>query len=67
MKKIDIENIMNINYRALTLLGMATSIIMEYKSLSDYHDNSDKCDWFMKAIQDVVYLNKPIPPLPDKR
>lgn len=63
-KEIDIENIISMNYRALTLLGIATSMVIDYQRLEAYHDNSDKCDWFMKAIQDVVYENKPIPPLP---
>lgn len=65
-KEIDVESIITANYRFLTLLGIATSIIMDYKDLEAYHDKSDKCDWFMQAIQDVVYENKPIPPLPIK-
>jgi hypothetical protein len=65
MKEIDIEQLINMNYRVLTLLGMATSIIMDYKNLSAYHDNSAKCNWFMDAITNVVYLNKPIPPMPE--
>lgn len=63
-KEIDIENIINMNYRVLTLLGIAASIIMDYKTLEAYHDNSYKCDWFIKAIQEVVYENKPIPEFP---
>jgi hypothetical protein len=63
-KEIDIENLINMNYRVITLLGIATSIIMDYRDLEAYHDKSEKCDWFMKAIQDVVYENKPIPAFP---
>lgn len=63
MKEIDIQEIINMNYRVLTLLGIATSVIMDYQKLEAYHDNSDKCDWWMNAIQAVVYQNKPIPPL----
>ena len=62
-KELDIDNLINMNYRVLTLLGIATSIIMDYEKLA-YHDNSAKCKWFMEAISDVVYRNKPIPPLP---
>lgn len=63
-KEINIENITNLNNRLLILLGIATSIIIDYKELEAYHDKSYKCDWLMKAIQDVVYENKPIPEMP---
>lgn len=63
-KEIDIDSLINVNYRLCTLLGMATSIIMDYKDLDAYHDKSEKCDWFLKAIQDVIYENKPIPKIP---
>lgn len=67
MKEIDVQEVINMNYRILTLLGIATSIIMDYKDLEAYHDKSEKCDWFLKAINDVVYFNKPIPELPGEK
>jgi len=64
MNEINVQEVINTNYRVLTLLGIATSIIMDYKKLETYHDNSDKCDWFFDAIQKVVYENKPLPLMP---
>lgn len=64
MKEIDIEQLINMNYRVLTLLGIATSFIIDYKKLEAYHDDSEKCDWFLDALQKVVYENKPLPQLP---
>ncbi len=52
------------NYRALTLLGIATSIVVDYQKLEAYHDNTDKCEWFIRQIENVVYLNKPMEPFP---
>lgn len=59
-KDIPYQNLIDMNYRILILLGIATSMIMDYKQLESYHDNGCKCDWFFKAIEDVVYKNKPL-------
>lgn len=64
MKELDVEQLINMNYRVITLLGIATSFIMDYKNLEAYHDNSEKCDWFFNALQKVIYENKPLPPMP---
>jgi hypothetical protein len=59
-----IKQLCDDNFRICMLLGYATSIIMDYKRLDTYHDNTDKCDWFFQAIQNVVYEKKPLPPIP---
>jgi hypothetical protein len=59
-----IKELIDTNFRVLFLLGIATSLIMDYKKLEAYHDDSENCDWFMKAIENVVYLNKPWPEMP---
>ncbi len=56
-----IQNLIDTNYRVLTLLGYATSLVMDYKKLEAYHDNLDKCNWLLQAINDVIYLKKPLP------
>lgn len=63
-KELDIQALIDTNYRVLTLLGIATSFIMDLKKLEAYHDQSEKCDWFIQAIENVVYLNKPLPKMP---
>jgi len=66
MKELDVQEVINMNYRLSTLLGIATSIIRDYQKLEAYHDSCNICDWWMTAIQAVVYQNKPIPPFSDK-
>lgn len=59
-----LQKILNMNYRVLTLLGMMTALLVEWKNRmprSEYY----KFDWFMQALNDVVYNNKPIPPIPE--
>ncbi len=65
MKEIDIENIINMNYRVLTLLGMVTSLLIDCKA-SRPRSEHYKFDWFLNCLNAVVYENKPIPPLPEK-
>lgn len=65
MKELDINQIINMNYRVLTLLGMVTSLLIDYKNQKP-HSEHYKYDWFMDAMNAVVYENKPIPPLPEK-
>lgn len=62
--EIDVQNLINANFRILTLLGYAMSIVVSYEKLEAYHDDSEKCKWFFDAIQAVIYENKPLPPLP---
>lgn len=64
-KSIEIQDVINMNYRVLTLLGIATSLIADCRNDSP-NNKKYKFDWFMDAINDVVYLNKPLPPLPEK-
>ena len=64
MKEIDMENIINMNYRALTLLGMTTSLLMECREISP-KENHYKFDWFLNCLNAVIYENKPIPPFPN--
>lgn len=59
------QDIVNMNYRALTLLGMGTAIMMELRDKVPEADR-EAANWFLQAINDVVYLNKPIPERPNK-
>ena len=64
MKEINVQDLIDTNFRILLLLGYATSIVMNYQKLEAYHDDAEQCKWFFDAIQDVIYENKPLPPLP---
>ena len=65
MKEIDIQEIINMNYKALTLLGMASSLLLECKNGRPRAEHY-KFDWFLNALNAVVYQNKPIPEFPEK-
>jgi hypothetical protein len=65
MNEIDNQKLIDMNYRLLTLLGMVTPLFLECKSSSPKSCHY-KFDWFMDAINAVVYENKPIPPMPNK-
>lgn len=64
-KEINIETVINMNYRVLTLLGMVTALLMDCKNGRPRSEHY-KFDWFMDALNEVVYKNNPIPPLPEK-
>lgn len=58
MKELDVNELINMNYRMATLLGIAWAFINEMTN------QPEKCKWFNSAIQAVVYENKPIPDMP---
>ena len=55
MKELDVNELVNMNYRVLTLLGIATAFINEMTN------QPEKVIWFNKAVQAVIYENKPLP------
>ena len=59
-----IQDLINMNYRVLTLLGIATAFMMELQEDELSNCAREKYQWFVKAIQDVIYLNKPLPEMP---
>ncbi len=61
-----IKNIIDTNFRILILLGYSTSLVMEYKNfLVKESKEHKKCEWFIQALNDVIYLQKPLPPFLD--
>lgn len=64
MKEINVQDLIDANFRILLLLGYATAIVVDYQRLEAYHDDSEKCKWFFDAVQAVIYENKPLPPMP---
>lgn len=58
------DNDFDPTYSLLILIGYAASLIHEYRSQRDLsllpHEQQKKYEWFMDAIKDVVYKNRPI-------
>ena len=65
MSEIEIQKIIDMNYRVLILLGMVTPMLIDYKNILPRSKHLN-VDWFMDALNAVVYENKPIPPLPER-
>ena len=65
MKDDQTEKLIHMNQRLLLLLGYATSFVMSYKD-SPYTDTKqdEKIDWFLKSVENVVYLDKPLEKMP---
>ena len=62
MKEIEIEKIVQTNQRLLLILGYAVGFIQNVP-LSTSKDQL-QYEWLIKAIENGVYLDKPLPPMP---
>lgn len=61
------QDLIDANFRCSYLLGITSAIMYEYKRLLPDIDHTNKADWFMDAIQAVVYENKAVPPFPPNK
>lgn len=65
MNKKDIEKLIHMNQRLLMLLGYSTALIIPNKKhICINKFESKKYKWFMKSLENVVYLDKPLEPAP---
>lgn len=58
MKELDIDALVNANYRMCTLIGIMVSYI------ANPSDCKVHKDWIMKSVENVIYHNKPLPEFP---
>jgi len=61
----EIKRITHMNERLLLVMGFATSIIME---LGKYvpEERKEGVYWVIEAVENLVYLDKPLPPFPER-
>jgi len=61
----EIKRITHLNERLLLVMGFATSVIME---LGRYvpEEKKEGVYWVIEAIENLVYLDKPLPPMPTR-
>lgn len=65
MTNEEIEKLVHMNQRLFLLLGYGSSFIHEFKEKICNNERGKKqYDWYMKAIENLVYLDKPLPPAP---
>ncbi len=63
MKELDVDALINMNSRLLLVLGYGTAVMIE---LGKYlpENKKDGLYWFIQAMENLVYLDKPLPPMP---
>ena len=61
MNELDIQKILDMNYRCLMLLGYSMALL-HGTSLSPLDD--EKHAWLKKAVENIIYFDKPLPPCP---
>lgn len=59
------KKLIQMNQRLLLVLGYGTSLILELRNFAPEHKEKDIL-WFVQAVENVVYQDKPLPPLPEK-
>lgn len=50
-----IDPVINFTSKAVFLLGFATVLVQQYKDLECYHEETDKCNLFLKQVDDLIY------------
>lgn len=62
MKKSEIDKITDLNTRLLLVLGYAMGFVMNVPLPTP--ESKKKYDWLCKAVENLVYLDKPLPSMP---
>jgi hypothetical protein len=63
MKEIDIDAIIAMNSRLLLVLGYGAAVMLEIgKYLSE--NMKDGMYWYLQAMENIVYTDKPLPTMP---
>lgn len=63
IKQIHIKELIDKNFILFTLMGFAVSLLIDaFKNRPE--SDKDKYYWFLNAVENIVYHNKPPPPLP---
>lgn len=58
-----LEYLTHMNQRLNLVLGYAMAVVYEYgKQLSN--DKKERYDWLCNSIENLIYLDKPLPPMP---
>lgn len=62
MSKEDVYNLIHMNQRLNMILGYAMGFVTKTSRISK--EDEEKYRWIIKAIENVIYLDKPLPPMP---
>jgi len=62
-KELNVQQVIDMNYRCLMLLGYAASLLSEaFKNKPE--SQKEKYKWFIQCIDNMIYFDKPLPPCP---
>lgn len=63
MNEVDFDKLIDMNCRLLLVLGFGTAAMLE---LGKHVPEKNKAGlyWFVQAMENIVYLDKPLPPMP---
>jgi hypothetical protein len=62
MTEDNINKLIQMNERLLLIMGHATYLILDLAK--DAQEENKHISWIIKAIENVVYLDKPLPKMP---
>jgi len=65
MSEIDIQRIIDMNYRCLTLLGYIRAVIKEMEDVmlkENVAYNFSQLNWWNNAVDNIIYFDKPLDP-----
>lgn len=62
MTNEEIEKLIHMNQRLNLILGYAMGFITKPPGMCQ--EDMVKYNWLIKAIENIVYLDKPLPPIP---
>jgi len=63
MTEDNVDKLIQMNQRLLLVMGYATSAILELGHLVP-EEKKQGIYWVIEAIENIVYLDKPLPPMP---
>jgi hypothetical protein len=58
-----IKDLIHMNQRLSLILGYSSCFLHEYRNIFSSNDK-EKFEWLNKAIENLFYLNKPLPEMP---
>lgn len=61
----DIKRLVHMNERLLLAMGFVTSIIFNTKHFVP-EEKRHGMNWFLEAMENLVYLDKPLPPFQER-
>lgn len=66
MEKEELLRLVDSQTRLLLILGFAKSVILELSQTCPDPKLRENIRWILKAIDGVVYQDKPLPPFPER-